>query len=414
MSASNVIHDQLLIPMAGGSYETFPMAQLLGTNTNRGISNSSFGLAPLHFITQRGPYQDGETVTDMRFDPRTIQIIIGDAFSSRHDMMQARQTLLNMVRPNRSFNRVTGNTNPLIYRRRLSPGAWERGSDLVTENGSPVVTSDYGKFIHNGLTAGMNFTITTGADAGSYGIANVRSDYALVLDANMAAAGTGVGWRYQHGYAIRDLYCLLESGPNFDEEPLQVYYPYGYKEVLRLIAHDPFWYGGAMDGQYQQWDLLSTFNDLVFDGYGAWFGATIEETSIVKSGRWLFYTGTNAFIGETVNVVYWGTAVAKPQVVITGPATNPTVTNTTTGHSISMDYSIPLNETVTIDTLTLTVTNQTGANLLPYVSGDLATFGIFPSPQALDRKNQIFINFDDAEIIGSAAQLLWRNRYVGI
>ena len=414
---TNIQHDQLLVPVAGGTgYMTYPILQLLGTNTRTEISNSGFGLAPLHYITQRGPYQDGETVTDMRFDTRTVQIVVSGVFQSRTEKNDARATLLDLIRPNRSFS--SGVTRPMIYRRRLPAGAWERGSDLVTQNTSSVVTSHYGKFITNGLSKGMNFTIVNGADAGSYGIVDVRSDYSLVLDTAMGANDANVGWRYQRGYTNLDLYCLLEAGPVFDEGPgPELYHPFGYKEVLRLVAHDPFWYGGPMTGQSQVWDIGS-IGDLVFDGYGAWFGVGIAGSVGTGggggSGRWLFHEGDFAGVGETVNLVYWGTAVAKPIITIEGPATNVIVTNTTAGLSITLRYRIPLGTTVTIDTLALTVQDQIETNLLSYMSGDLATFGIFPAPQAANRRNQIFISFDDGIVPDSRATLSWRNRYVGI
>ena len=115
-----------------------------------------------------------------------------------------------------------------------------------------------------------------------------------------------------------------------------------------------------------------------------------------------------------MGIVYWGTVTAKPLIVVTGPAENPAVENTTLGTRIEMDYTLALGETVTIDTLALTVTNQAGTNLLPYTTGDLATFGLSPPPQAPDRQNEVFVTFSNGIPGTSAAYLTWRNRYVGI
>ena len=129
-------------------------------------------------------------------------------------------------------------------------------------------------------------------------------------------------------------------------------------------------------------------------------------------GRWLF---APTFVGETTQIVYWGTADAKPTILITGPAENPLVANDTTGATISMaGYTVALGETVTIDTLNLTVVNQAGTNLLPQTTGDLATFSLSPAPQAPNRENSVYVSFSGGVIGNSTATITWQNRYVGI
>ena len=144
----------------------------------------------------------------------------------------------------------------------------------------------------------------------------------------------------------------------------------------------------------------------MFDDLGAWMAPTRG------SGRWLF---APAFIGQTTQITYWGTAPAKPVITITGLATNPLIRNSTIGTEIAMNYTVAADETVTIDTLALTVKNQAGTNLLGYTSGDLATFQLSPAPQAPSRANEILVSFggEVAESV-STAVLTWRNRYVGL
>ena len=79
-----------------------------------------------------------------------------------------------------------------------------------------------------------------------------------------------------------------------------------------------------------------------------------------------------------------------------------------------MDYAIAAGETVTINTLALTVVNQAGTNLQPYTTGDLATLSLEPHPQAPERINLVFVSFSDGVIGQSAAQLAWKTRDVGI
>lgn len=388
--------DQLLVPVSGG-YEAFSLTQL---SQRLWAAASDFGLAPLHFILQRGPFQDGSTALDMRFDERTIQLIVSDQQGDRTTYWDRRNLLLDLIRPNRSF--AGSQAAPLIYRKWLPHGADTRGCDLVTTNGSSEVTSDLGRFVCHGLEIGHPFTILTGADVGTYTITSVPNDYTLTLSANMTADATDVCWQFLRGWGKRDLYCLLEAGPTFNEGPGPLsFVPTGFREVLRLVAHDPFWYGM---GQEQVWALPDDFGDLVFDLEGAWFG------SAHGIGRWLFAPTS---IGESVDIIYWGTRFAKPKIEIDGPAENPSIENTTIGISLSLEYDVALGETVTIDTLAQTVTNNANVNLMPFLEGDLARFGLFPPPQAPNRQNEVFVSFDGADT-NSAARLTWRNRDVGI
>ncbi len=393
--------DQLRIPTAAG-YVDYALTTLLdfGGGPLRGTSN--FGLPPIRFITQRGPFQDGETPLDMRLDPRVIQIDVADYICNRPNFWTLRNELLDLLRPNRAFS-ADGTYRPLIYRKRLPGGKPERGSDLVTTNGSPTVTSNYGRFVHyGGLAAGDYFEITSGADAGTYAVAAVLNDYTIVLDTALGADATHIGWRYYRNNALRDLRVLLEMGPTFDEQVGPHRHPEGYRETLRLVAHNPLWYGPE---QTQSWGISAAIGDLVFDGAGAWFGAT------PGIGRWVF---APTFVGETVSVIYWGTYAARPIIVLTGPAVNPTISNTTLNVQLDFAYSIAAGETVTIDTQALTVKNAADDNLQPYLSGDLATFQIAPRPQAPGRRNSIFISFSGGVAGQSTATLKWQNQYIGV
>ena len=391
--------DQILVPTSAG-LRVYPLTQIFGLGKRTLRAAEGMGLAPLHFITQRGPLQDGETVLDMRYDVRTIQILLAETMSGRTSFWDRKWDWLDLLRPNRSFS--GGAVTPLVYRKWLPGGKIERGTDLETTAGDDEVTSHSGRFVERGLTAGQSFIITSGADANTYTIVSVPNDYTVQLDTAMGATATNVHWQYTRGRGIRDLNCLLAQGLDF---PMSAsgdpYYPSGYREALRFTAHDPFWYGVE---QYETWAIPDNIGDLVFDGAGAWFG----KTSGV--GRWLFAISS---VGERVNTVYWGTVGAKPVITVTGPATNIVISNDTIGITIRMNYAIAMGETVTIDTLNITATNNLGANLLPYTSGDIASFMLSPPPQAPDRINQIIVSFDGADV-GSNATMLWRNRYVGL
>jgi hypothetical protein len=397
----NPEHDKIRIPGAAGVYEDHSLLNLFGIHSGTLKSYAGFGLAPLHFITQRGPFQDGETVLGMRYDVRTVQIVIEETLADRTDFWDRRDWLLDYLRPNRSFS--GDGVQPLIYQKWLPGGKSQHFADLVTTNGSATVTSHDGRFVHWGLKAGHTFTITTGADAGTYTIVTVVNDSTLVLDANLGATATGIQYWYTRGQGLRDLYCLLEQGPTFDESvsnPQHVMA--GYVEALRFIAHDPAWYG---EEQEQGWEVEGALGDLVFDGAGAWLGAAAGV------GRWVF---APTFVGELTDIVYWGTMEAKPTITVTGPAQDIAIENSTIDIRLDLAYDVALGETITIDTLALTVENNAGTNLLPYLTGDLATFGIYPPPQAPNRINEMFVSFIGGMGGVSTAAITWRNRYAGI
>lgn len=390
--------DQILVPNGNGTYRPYSLLMLFGLNKRLLEEARNQGMAPLHFITQRGPYQDGETPLDMRWDPRTFQIVISEKLLHRTTLWDRRNQLLDLLRPSRSFQGVV---YPLVYRKWLPGGKVERGSDLVVANGGTTATSVSGRFLHQGgLEAGARISIE-GVD---YTISSVPNDFTLILATAYAGSTTANGrWQYTRKRAFRDIFCLLEQGPQFDSGPGPApFYPQGYREALRFVAHDPFWYGTE---QSQTWVIPDEIGDLVFDGAGAFFGLASGN------GRWAFVAGA---VGETVDVVYWGTRRARPIVYVDGPASDPSMTHLGTGRQIVLDYDVAAGETVIIDTLNLTVSNSAGTNLMPYTSGDLALFGIEPPPVAANRVNQIQIAFSGGLVGVSAARLVWRNMYVGI
>lgn len=402
----NIEHDVILVPDTDSAdeyaYRRYSALDLFGFSRRMLRSYSGFGLSPLHFIVQRGPYQDGDTALDMRLDPRVVQLVIAEPLFRRQDYWDRRNDLLDLLRPNRSFD---GTARPLIYQKWLPGGKFDYGSDGVTTAWSTTFTSHTGRFVERGLGIGDRFEIlTSGVDAGVATVASVINDYTITLTEPMNATATGVRFRFRRGWSRRNLYCLLEAGPTFDEgtgaAPLA---PTGYREVLRLVANDPCWYTDEI--LTHTWSTATTAQgDLVFQWGHAWLGETDG------TGRWLFDI---SYVGQTISIVYWGTVRARPTITITGPAVDPTIENTTTGASITMDYFIAAGEVVTIDTLALTVTNADDTNLLPYTDGDLATFGLEPPPQAPNRINNVVISFSSAET-ASAAVMTWRNRYIGI
>jgi hypothetical protein len=65
------------------------------------ISDTGTGMPPIHYITERGPNQDGETLENFFLQPRTVQMVIRDNAVSRTALYDLRRDLINAVRPNR-------------------------------------------------------------------------------------------------------------------------------------------------------------------------------------------------------------------------------------------------------------------------------------------------------------------------
>lgn len=91
------------------------------------------GLPPLHYITQRGPYQHGITILDYRLDPRLITYLHSRSECNRMGYWQARRDVVKHCR----VNRQTPNTPfKLATLRKVFPDGSQRDIDVTIENGS--------------------------------------------------------------------------------------------------------------------------------------------------------------------------------------------------------------------------------------------------------------------------------------
>ncbi len=67
------------------------------------MSFSGFGTAPIQYISQRGPNQDGESVRDFNLTPRVVQLLERQQFKGRGAWWDGRADILNDLRPNRQL-----------------------------------------------------------------------------------------------------------------------------------------------------------------------------------------------------------------------------------------------------------------------------------------------------------------------
>jgi len=63
------------------------------------VGTVNFGMAPVTRITQRGPFQNGDTDVDFRINPRVMNIPIVVPASSYPEMMQKRSDLMKVFKP---------------------------------------------------------------------------------------------------------------------------------------------------------------------------------------------------------------------------------------------------------------------------------------------------------------------------
>lgn len=64
-------------------------------------SFTGWGMPPIRYITQRGPFQHGETALDYRLEPRIIQMLHRKNGNCRTDYWDLRSNIINSIRPNR-------------------------------------------------------------------------------------------------------------------------------------------------------------------------------------------------------------------------------------------------------------------------------------------------------------------------
>lgn len=72
-------------------------------NSDRALmSFTGWGMPPIDYITQRGPYQHGETLLTYRLEPRVVQYVYRKTGGCREDYWDNRRELIDAIRPNRS------------------------------------------------------------------------------------------------------------------------------------------------------------------------------------------------------------------------------------------------------------------------------------------------------------------------
>jgi len=94
------------------------------------FSFEGMGLSPQEYLTQRGPFQHGETLVDFFLQPRVIQLLHRRQSCSRNAYWDARSDLINHLRPNRQ---AIGEFGPGVLRKTLPDGTKRDISVIISE-----------------------------------------------------------------------------------------------------------------------------------------------------------------------------------------------------------------------------------------------------------------------------------------
>lgn len=117
------------------------------------VSEEGLGFPPVEYITQKGPYQNGETPIDFRLKPRTIQMIIRQDTCDRYAYWTARANLLDAIRPN--YNTLN-NFAPGTLRKKLPDGTL-RSINVIVEEGPVFVARSPDTWDEFGYTETLRF-----------------------------------------------------------------------------------------------------------------------------------------------------------------------------------------------------------------------------------------------------------------
>lgn len=387
---------QLLIPDAGATYRVWDLTSLL-------MSEQGLAIPPVNYLTQRGPYQHGDTVVGMRLEPRVIQLVLSKRFITSQDYHASRQRWIADLSSINTGDPLTP-LRPYIYRKILYQRYKVDLADLVLVNGSATITSASSQFIQHGLTTGCTITVTSGASAGTYTLVSAQNENTLVLNLPAAANESGQQAYYYTQAVVREIDVLVDEAPHLSTAHDTL--TRSHKEVLRLAAHDPIWRDPVV--QSVTW-IVDIAGNLIFYESPSWTNRAVFP---------IWFSGD--FVISDTSLTYAGTWPTRPTITLTGPFNRFKLVNTSTGDNLILNYQAAQGETVTIDLYALYASNQAGANLTNYLynsgtqDSDLVTFQLAPHPIVVGGVNQLHIEINGALPATTSAALAWQSRYIGV
>lgn len=175
-------------------------------------------------------------------------------------------------------------------------------------------------------------------------------------------------FRKQHHYTV--VYIMPDGttikrqrGYITDAPAVQELYQVQPKYHVALAFEDVNYYSYAEDVQGNEVYAFNATLALanISDGGLEWDG----KGAMSDANGYIFAASTG---GGPITVTVSGVDSANPVWYVPGPATNPTLTNSTTGESLTWNGIVPTNQTLVIDMGAQTATLE-GANVFEFVSG---------------------------------------------
>lgn len=117
------------------------------------MSHTGSGLPPIEYVTQRGPFQHGETPLGFRLNPRYIQYVLRQQDCSRQGYWDLRANLLDIFRPNRQ---VLSALTPGVLRKIL-PNGEKRDIRVFIDGGLEYAPRSTDTWDEWGLTETVRF-----------------------------------------------------------------------------------------------------------------------------------------------------------------------------------------------------------------------------------------------------------------
>lgn len=194
----------------------------------------------------------------------------------------------------------------------------------------------------------------------------------------------------------RAIGAWIQEGPAGEYTADSAQVAFDIRELLRFLAPYPVWYDPTSE--------VETFVVTPVD-------SCLPTCLPTCLGNGVIYT--------TVQIAYTGTFESFPTITITGPLSQPQITNITTGKSIELDYVVGAGEVVTIELTpyAATVTNNFGADLIGTVTNlnDLGSFSIVPEglyvPGGI---NEILVQGAGGLVGVTAISITYFTNYLGV
>lgn len=148
----------------------------------------------------------------------------------------------------------------------------------------------------------------------------------------------------------RRLDVYPQSGPAFEPSQARVWDEHSFSEILRWLALDP----------------------VIYD-------PTRVDTTLT--------------VGGTTVLSYAGTWASFPDILITGPITNPSITNDTLGHKIELTHTVAAGVvlTISLSPSVKTVIDDLGVSHIDKLTTDsnIAAWCLHPAPEAANGANSL-------------------------